>query len=63
MVVLSKILAMHLILFSIQFNSLFSCSRCVFPTWTILQLEMDSNFKKMSRGRRGVHFIPPRGEG
>ena len=27
---------------------------CALLTWTILQMEMDSNFKKMSRGQRGM---------
>ena len=29
---------------------------CVFLTWTILQMEMDSDFKKISRGRRGRFY-------
>ena len=32
---------------------------CVFLTRTILLREMNIDLKKMSRGRRGVDFIPP----
>ena len=35
---------------------------CVFLTWTILQMEKDSGFKKrLSRGRREWDLIPPTG--
>ena len=31
---------------------------CVFLTWTILQMEMDRDFKKMTRGRQGAILSP-----
>ena len=32
---------------------------CVFLTWTILQMKMESVFKKISRGRRMILSLPP----
>ena len=34
---------------------------CVFLMWTILQMEMESDLKKMSRSQQGENFIPSMG--